>query len=74
MSFSTESICPICGGEFEVNTKGRRKEYCSKNCQEMSKFLSAFEDRFLKTKTFTKDAKRSMRSRVMSMLNTMNGK
>jgi len=74
MPFSTETICPVCGFEFELNTKGRRKEYCSDTCQKTNKYLSAFETEFLKIKNITKSSQKDMRSRLMSLANTMNGK
>lgn len=74
MAISTKTICPVCGSSFEQNTTGRKKEYCSLNCQELNKFLSAFENRFLKIKTMSNESKKSMRSKLFSLANITNGK
>jgi hypothetical protein len=74
MSVGTKTICPICGSEFELNTTGRRKEYCNETCQKANKYLSAFETEFLKIKSITKSSQKDMRSKLMSLANTMNGK
>ena len=74
MSFSTKTICPVCGSDFEQNTVGRKKEYCSLNCQELNKFLSAFEDRFLRVLTMDEKAIKQIRSKLFSLANLTNGK
>lgn len=40
--------CPICGGYVEPNPYSRPRIYCSPNCQEISKFMSALEKRLLR--------------------------
>ena len=73
-SFSTESKCATCGTDFEQNTTGRKKEYCSLNCQELNKYLSAFENKFLKIKTMDKQSIKNIRSRLFSLANLTNSK
>lgn len=46
--FGTDLICPICGASYHNVSKGRTKEYCSDDCRDLNKFLSAFETRLLK--------------------------
>ena len=44
----TELICPICGNTFVNTSRSRPREYCSDNCKNLNKFLSAFERCLLK--------------------------
>ncbi|MDQ7046762.1 MAG: hypothetical protein Q9M39_03760 [Sulfurovum sp.] len=38
-----DSICRICGGKYKQSAKGRFKEYCSDDCKNYFKFLSALD-------------------------------
>lgn len=74
MSISTKSECSVCGLEFEQNTTGKKKEYCSLNCQELNKFLSAFETRFLKVQSMDDESIKQIRSKLFSLANLTNQK
>ena len=48
-TFSTKKDnCEVCGKEYEQNKKGRRKLYCSSNCQLFSKYKNLMETELLK--------------------------
>jgi endogenous inhibitor of DNA gyrase (YacG/DUF329 family) len=76
MFISTENKtnCSVCGFSFEQNKIGRRKDYCSKNCQEFNKYLSAMEDKFLRINTINAESKKAIRSKFWSLANLTNGK
>ena len=38
--------CLTCGQEIIQPTRGRKKEYCSKECRDIENFWHAFEGRF----------------------------
>ena len=74
MCFGTEIRCPVCGSKVVQSGKGRTKEYCSDNCRDFNKFLSAAENALLKIDHIDKDQKRFIRSKFFSMANLLNNK
>ena len=69
-SFGTDLICPICGAVYQNQKKGRTKDYCSDNCRDVNKFLSAFETRLLKV-DFKGSFSNSMKSRLFLISNNL---
>lgn len=73
-TFSTKKekqlICPVCGNIYLKNTKGRTKEYCSPNCQELNKYKNAFFDKLLQIDFKDKQAK-EMKGELWRMANTI---
>jgi endogenous inhibitor of DNA gyrase (YacG/DUF329 family) len=74
MCFGTKTKCNFCGVEITQTGKGRTRDYCSTNCQELNKFKSAFEDRLLKVEYMTPDAIRDFRSSMFQLSNLTNTK
>lgn len=69
-SFGTDLICPICGAVYQNQKKGRTKDYCSDNCRDVNKFLSAFETRLFKV-DFKGSYSNSMKSRLFLLANNL---
>ncbi|QKF73284.1 hypothetical protein AFAEC_1121 [Aliarcobacter faecis] len=67
-------ICPLCFSKIEENKKGRPKQYCSLECQEIEKFFSAFENRLLKkiqNNGFENKSQNRLKSRLFSLANNL---
>jgi hypothetical protein len=69
-SFGTDLICPICGAVYQNQKKSRTKDYCSDNCRDVNKFLSAFETRLFKV-AFKGSYSNSMKSRLFLLANNL---
>lgn len=68
--FGTDLICPICGSTYENKKQGRTKDYCSDNCRDLNKFLSAFETRLLKV-DFKSNYSNILKSRLFGIANNL---
>ncbi len=74
MCLAIDKQCQFCGIEIIQSGKGRAKDFCSLNCQETNKFLSAHETKMLKVESMSADAKKQYRSRMFSITNNVNSK
>ena len=68
--FRTETVCPVCGSSFYVNSVGRTREYCSADCSDLNKFLNAFETRMLRIKFFGKSSN-FLKRRIFQIANNL---
>lgn len=50
-------FCPVCGVEFVPFTRGKTKTYCSDNCRDIPKFMTALQNRLLLVKPSVRSKK-----------------
>jgi len=62
--------CLFCGSEFEQNKKGRKRDYCTKECQlcnnHYNRFLSSLE--FIR---FTVERKKIFKGDLFALVNEL---
>ena len=64
------SDCVFCGTSFLQNKKGRKKDYCTKECQITNKYYNLFRDN-VENISFTFSKKKILKGDLFSLVSSL---